>query len=135
MYIHGYQIHNVLNVYRKQLSQGSATKAQHQRPSAPGGDRVELTSTDQRQSIIDKVSAEIVDHMAQNRPQKRFKDILARHREDRPDGNTLQRMRKDNSFTYTTIDENNDKVTNTLPVKNFSPLIGEVENNAQKSVE
>ena len=135
MYIHSYQIHNVLNVYRKQLSQSPATRTQRQKPNAPSDDRVELSNNGQRQSIIDKVSAEIVERIAQRGPQKRFEDALAEHMDSRPGEDTLQVLRKDNKFTYTTIDENDDKVTNTLPVKNFRPLIGEVENNAQKAAE
>ena len=135
MYIHTYQIHNVLNVYRKQLSQSPGAKSQRQASNSEEGDRVELSNSGQRQSIIDQVSAEIVDHLAQRGPQKRFEDALAEHMDSRPGDDTLQMLRKDTKFTYTSIDENDDKITNTLPVKNFSPLIGEVENNAQKAVD
>ena len=61
MYIQSYQIHNVLNVYRKQLSQGPNAKTTQGSAKAPAHDRVELSVNAQRQALIDQVSTEIVD--------------------------------------------------------------------------
>lgn len=137
MYIHSYQIHNVLNVYRKQLSQGPSVKSQKHPPVPHNGDRVELTNNGQRQSIIDQVSAEIVDRIAQVGPQKLFEEALAQHMERTPgrEDSRGYKYKKEAEFTYTTIDENDDKITNTLPVENFSPLTGEVTKKAQKAAD
>lgn len=122
MYIHSYQIHNVLNVYRRQLSQSSGNGAVN--PSAPTNDRVEFNRADHRQSLIDKVSAEIVDRMAQVGPQKRFEEALARQLERLPDRGETKTPSREGEFSYNTIDGNNRKTSNTLPVKRFSPLTG-----------
>ncbi|MFZ1986744.1 MAG: DVU0524 family FlgM-associated protein [Desulfatitalea sp.] len=125
MYIHSYQIHNVLNVYRKQLSQGAGTKGSDPMPAAPKNDRVELSANFQRQSLIDQVSAEIVDRIAQGGPQRRFEEAFAQQMNRSTGTETGRTSKREVEFTYTVIDENNRKITNTLPVENFSPLTGQ----------
>lgn len=134
MYIQSYQIHNVLNVYRKQLSQGPVARSQKETQAPPQGDRVEISNNNnvQRQSIIDQVASDIVDRIAQSGPQKRFDDVLSEQLNRAPDSTTTRPLRKDANFTYTAIDENDQKVTNSLPVERFSPLMGGVTQNAQK---
>lgn len=123
MYIQSYQIHNVLEVYRKQLSRISGQNA----PPLPSGssvrDRVEFSGNGQRQALIDQVATEIVDHIAQNGPQNRFEETLLRNM-DRPRGKELIRSAAgDFEFTYMTIDENDQKTINSLPIRHFNPLI------------
>jgi hypothetical protein len=132
MYIQSYQIHNVLNVYRKQLSQMPEAKAPKQASTAQNSDRVVISKNGQRQSIIDQISAEIVDRIAQTGPQTRFEEVLGRQMEPADERTNGRTYKKDAAFTYTTIDENDNKVTNTLPVKNLSPIAGTVLTNAQK---
>ena len=78
MYIHNYQIHNVLNVYRKHLSQETDAKKSAPPPEAPKGDNAALSSGFHRQSLIDQVSAEIVDRISQGGTQKNFEDVFSR---------------------------------------------------------
>lgn len=134
MYIQSYQIHNVLNVYRKQLSQGPVAKNQKQTQMPPDGDRVEISnnSNGQRQSIIDQVASDIVDRFAQSGTPKRFDEVLGDQLNRSPGPLNSRPLRRDASFTYTAIDENDQKATNSLPVERFSPLIGRVTQNAQK---
>ncbi len=122
MYIPSYQIHNVLNVYRKQLSQGpAASKAKPAAPRTPQ-DRIQISSAGQRQSIIDKISSEIVDRIAQQGPEARFGSVLADKLERPVPETSANRHNGDSDFSYTVIDEHNRKITNTLPVRNFSPM-------------
>jgi len=119
MYIQSYQIHNVLDVYRKQLSRISSQKG----PSLPGGsssrDRVELSASSQRQALIDQVATEIVDRIAQHG----FEETLLRNM-DRPRGKeSIQSAAGDFEFTYMTIDENDQKTINSLPIRHLNPLI------------
>lgn len=134
MYIHSYQIHNVLNVYRKQLSQSPSTNG-NEPATATKGDRVEVAFQEQRQSLIDKVSAEIVNRMAQAGPQKNVESALARHLA-RTSGNNNERVQyREIEFSYNAIDEHNRKISNTLPVEKFSPLAGGVNTDALNSAE
>lgn len=122
MYIHNYQIHNVLNVYRKQLSQGPGAKADKQAPAPPAADRVQIFGSGQRQSLIDQVSAEIVDRIAKAGPQKRFDRMLGDRMANDP--NQGSRANKgETEFAYTAIDESNRKIYNTLRIEKLRPLI------------
>lgn len=132
MYIPTYQIQNVLNVYRKQLSQMPTAKPQNPERVGQGNDRVAISRNGQRQSIIDQVSAEIVDRIAQAGPQKRFEETISEKLMNRNGPMANRSLRKEVEFTYSTIDENNEKVTNTLPIENFSPFAGRVSINAQE---
>ena len=123
MYIQSYQIHNVLDVYRKHLSRSSGQKAPSLAGDPSARDRVELSGKGQRQALIDLVATEIVDRIAQNGPQNRFEETLLRNM-DRPRVNgSVRSAERDIEFTYTTIDENDQKTINSLPVRHFNPLI------------
>lgn len=133
MYIQSYQIHNVLNVYRKQLSQGPDAKATQGSAKAPADDRVELSANAQRQALIDQVSTEIVDRIAQYNPQNQFEEALTRQVDQTRTDGSGNLEKREVEFTYTTIDENDQKTTNSLPVQRFSPLIGQEADKAEKA--
>jgi hypothetical protein len=135
MYIHSYQIHNVLNVYRKHLSEETGGKRGEPAPATARGDKVELSSRFKRQSLIEQVSAEIVDRMTQGGTEKRFDDVISKEWQRSVDSDTERTSRREVAFTYSAIDENNRKITNTLPVENFSPLTGQAKLKAQESDE
>lgn len=134
MYVQSYQIHNVLSVFRKQLSQKPDT-AGKRKNTTEKNDRVQLAYQEHRQSLIDKVSAEIVDRMAQAGPQKRFKDKPAAHMGQANGRNNGKSLTGEVEFTYNAIDEHNRKISNSLPVEKFNPFAGRVEKDAPSSVE
>lgn len=123
MYIHAYQIDNVLNVYRKQLSQKTKANALNPEPVPSNIDRVNLSHESQRQSIIDQVSADIVQQITRYIQDNRFEEPLE------PTGEGVNARQRNNSqtmeteFSYTMIDENNDKRTNTLQFNGGGPLM------------
>ena len=123
MYIQSYQIHNVLDVYRKQLSRSSGQRAPSLAGDSSARDRVELSGNGQRQSLIDLVATEIVDRIAQNGPHNRFEETLLRNMERPRVSESVPSVERDIEFTYTTIDENDQKTINSLPVRHFNPLI------------
>ncbi|RJQ85689.1 MAG: hypothetical protein C4519_02840 [Desulfobacteraceae bacterium] len=126
MYIHNYQIHNVLNVYRKQLSQTPAIKPNRQAPAASPSERVDISTNGQRQSLIEQVSAEIVERIANAGPQKRPEAALNDRAtlEETAERRARRAAKKEAAFTYTAIDENNRKSSKTMPIEKLSPLIG-----------
>lgn len=124
MHIPSYQIHNVLNVYRKQLSQAPGKSAKAPSSSTPPTtDRISISSDGQRQSIMDRISSEIVDRITQFGPETEFdavlEDKLPRTGDEHPDTASQQ----DTDFSYTLIDEHNRKTTNTLPIRKLGPMI------------
>lgn len=123
MYIRNYQIHNVLDVYRKQLSGGSGAKMHRQAPTDCPTEHMEISGNGQRQSLIDQVSAEIVRRLADAGPQNRFEHDLDDRTIEGAERNTSQAAKMETEFTYTAIDENNNKRTNSLPVEKLGPVI------------
>ena len=131
MYIHSYQIHNVLNVYRKQLSQGTLHKnSDGPAKTSSGKDSINLSIEGQRQSIFEKISAAIVERITQFGPESQAdtQPVAPSGTDtDAPPevGAGPQRPWQDEAaFTYTTIDERNQKRTNTLTVRSFgSPAV------------
>jgi hypothetical protein len=124
MYIHGYQIHNVLNVYRKQLSHGPGANGSMDSTPRGAKDRITISEDGQRQSIMDKISSEIVARIIQTGPKNEFEAVLAeqlpkKQQEMPSDGHT--------SFKYTAIDEQNRKSTNTLTIQDLSAQNREAE--------
>lgn len=121
MYIHGYQIHNVLNVYRKQLSHGPGANGSKGRTAAGAKDRMSISEDGQRQSIMDHISSEIVARITQAGPDNELEAILAGRLSTKP--KKQQEIPSDGhaSFKYTVIDEQNRKSTNTLTIQGFSP--------------
>ena len=123
MYIHGYQIHNVLNVYRKQLSQPADTRNNNSGASTPADDHVRISPNGQSHSIFDKISTEIVDRITQQDATPSFKAIVNEKLSlNRPSGE-LEPNDHQSDFSYNVIDEHNRKITNTLPLQRLNPEV------------
>jgi len=129
MYIHSYQMHNVLNVYRKQLSQGTARGITGDASkSRIAQDRINISSDGQRQSLFDKISSEIVARITRFGPETKFKMVLADQLTQKAAGETQNpanseadgSSKNDIPFTYTLIDEHNRKTTHRLPASQIS---------------
>lgn len=121
MYIPSYQIHNVLNVYREQLSHGPKGATGRKIPAKNAGDRISISTQNQRQSIMDKISSEIVERIIHTGPENHFKSALA----DRLTSKSQQASGAPNygppAFKYTIIDQYNRKITNTLNIRGLIP--------------
>jgi hypothetical protein len=113
MHIHGYQIHNVLNDYRKQLRTGPAKLLKREAWAVVDG--LQICN---RRSLMDRLSAQIVERIAKGEPQKKEKSQAAAKSSSDP----VSVQEKETAFTYTAIDENNRKTSNTLPIKQLNPL-------------
>ena len=122
MYIHNYQIHNVLNEYRKQLSRYQVPTRKNASVAPETNDRILLSDEVQRQSIIEQVSSDIVERIKNsNAHQSEAGDLLSRHQADLDDEHP-ENIKREKEFTYTLIDEFNRKMTHKLPVRNLKPL-------------
>ncbi len=124
MYIHNYQIHNVLNEYRKQLIERPAQEPGGP-PEPPGGDRIPICRNDQRQAIVDQVSADIVNRFARQGGPQRIEDAIwhgMRHATH--EGSIIGQF---DQFTYTLIDEHNQKITGTFEIRSWKAAIGDAK--------
>lgn len=123
MYIHTYQIHNVLNAYRKQLSQSPGRSEPAQQPPNQPMDRIRFSAEAQKPKIIDNISSQIIDRIAKIGPNSEFEQILANrlpqvNGEDDPRSAGSESTKME--FIYTRIDERNHKSTSTLEIQSLS---------------
>ena len=71
--------------------------------------------------------------IAQYSPQNQFEEALTRQLDQTRTNGSSNFEKREVEFTYTTIDENDQKTTNSLPVQRFSPLIGQETDKAEKA--
>ena len=117
MQIPSYQIQNVLKVYSKQLSQGKMLSRNKFGPANRiSADSVTISSEGKRQTIIDKVAANIVDKIITEGPKEKNEARIADQIEQEL-GKKINFSKGKTPFTYTTIDDNNNKTTQTLSVE------------------
>lgn len=129
MYIHTYQIQNVLNAYRKQLSQNSVNSPA-QRPAPQSGDRINISAEGQKTKLLDDISSQIIDRIAKFGPKSEFDEALADQLSRFNGENASRHAGKEApvvDFTYTTIDERNQKSTSTLDIQQISPMNRPIE--------
>lgn len=135
MYIHGYQIHNVLNVYRKQLSHTPKANDNSNARTSGTKDQIEISSNGHRQSLIDKISTEIVERITQTGPENQFEKVLAGQLTYTSDQSAGMPTDTAPDFKYTVIDENNRKITNSLPIRGLKPNGNDPDLKAEKNID
>ncbi len=129
MYIHTYQIQNVLNAYRKQLSQNSVD-GPAQRPAVQSGDRINISAEGQKTKLLDDISSQIIDRITTFGPKSEFDEALADQLSRFNGENESRHAGKEApavDFTYTTIDERNRKSTSTLDIQQINPINHPIE--------
>ena len=132
MHIPSYQIQNVLKVYSRQLSQG---KILSKNKLSDGGklsaDNVSISSEGKRQAIIEKVASNIVDRIISEGPKEKNEEIITSQIE-KEFGKKISFSKEKNQFTYTMVDNNNNKVTQTLSVEDSKFIVNRMTELARK---
>jgi len=136
MQIPAYQIQNVLKVYSKQLSQGRAIarnqKAGNETQSA---DKVKISAEGKRAAIIEKVASGIVDKITTAGPQEAMAKEIADQLEEETGGKIDFVKRKGEKFTFNSIDENNEKSTQTLSVEDSNFVLNRMTQLARQAAD
>jgi hypothetical protein len=114
MHIPSYQIHNVLKVYSKQVSQSRTLERQKGFAEKPSVDRINISDEGKRKVITDKVAAGIVDKITRFGPQDQVAPLGAYPIEGKAEAND------ERGFVYNVIDDKNNKKTNTLAIDSSS---------------
>ena len=125
MYIPSYQIHNVLKVYSKQVSQSRILERQKGLDDKPSVDKINISAEGKRKVVIDKVSADIVDRITQFGPQDKIEHDIVNQLEDeigQPVEFSEEDKKKETDFVFNVFDDQNNKKTNTISVENSSFL-------------
>jgi len=143
MYIPSYQIHNVLKVYSKQISQSRILERQKDIEKNPSVDKINISAEGKRKMIIDKVASDIVDRITRFGPQDRIEHDIVNQLEDKvgqPVKLGKDNNKKETDFIFNVIDDQNNKTTNTISVENSNFIahrlaelaIEEVDKNMEK---
>jgi hypothetical protein len=135
MHVSTYQIHNVLNVYSKQLSQDRSAlklKSGYQRNIA---DQINLSTEGKRRATIEKVAQDILskisDYGSKNESKTEELDPLRVKKED----HFKSDHKREPAFVFNVIDELNKKTTTALSVKDTDFLVNRLEQLAKDAVE
>jgi len=132
MFVPSYQMHNILNVYSKQLRHNMTSGNRKTLSDKLPVDLVSLTPEGKRQATIEKVSKDILEKItrlgtwngADQQPAERAKEGV--EKESTADDT------KETTFVFNVIDTINQKRRNTLSVEDSSLLIKRFEQLAQK---
>ncbi|RLC01099.1 MAG: hypothetical protein DRH34_09725 [Deltaproteobacteria bacterium] len=133
MQIPSYQIQNVLKVYSRQLSQGKILSRSNKFGAdiKASADSVTISSEGKRQAIIDKVAANIVDRIITEGPKEKTEEKITTQIEEEL-GKKINFAKDKNQFTYTVIDEDNQKITHTLSVEDSKFIVKRMTELARK---
>ena len=133
MYVPSYQMHNVLNVYSKQLRQNLVSGGKGKLPVKPLSDRIHLSPEGKRQAMIEQVSRDIINKISRY-------DSLNATRQQNPeyaninsDNDGLPHKTENKTFVFNAIDSINQKSTNALSVDDSSFLIQRLDQLAKKA--
>ena len=135
MLVSSYQIHNVLNVYSKQLSQDrNARKLRPENEKLPP-DQINLSTEGKRKAIIERVAQDILNKISRYGSKSEMKtqesDLSRKNAKSIPDSDN----KKEAGFVFNVIDELNKKTTTALSVKDTKFLIDRLEQLAKDAVE
>jgi len=124
MQIPSYQIQNVLKVYSRQLSQGKILARNKAVGSGQASaDDVSISAEGKRTAIIEKVTSSIVDRITTVGPQEEMEYKIAGQVEKELGQKINFTQKKEEKFSFTTIDEDNVKTIKTLSVEDSEFVI------------
>ncbi len=132
MQIPSYQIQNVLKVYARQLSQErTLSKNRSANENKISADSVTNSTEGKRQAIVDKVTLNIVERIIIEGPKENTEEKIT-SRIEKKLGKNINFTKEKNQFTYTKIDENNQKIIHTLSVEDSKFIVQRMAELARK---
>jgi hypothetical protein len=132
MYVPSYQMHNVLNVYSKQLKQ-NVSSGNHNPTGRMPTDRENLTPEGKRQATIEKVSKDILNKITRFGSLAQTRQKITADNAMIPNNESPADEKQETKFVFNAIDSINQKITNTLSVEDSGFLIQKLEQLAKES--
>jgi len=135
MFVSSYQIHNVLNVYSKQLSQDRNVQRLKPGTIKQPSDQIKLSTEGKRRATIERVAQEILNKISHYGSEGEIKT----QGQDAPRENAKNSLESDNKkeagFVFNVIDNLNKKTKTALSVKDTKFQIDRLEQMAKDTVE
>lgn len=132
MYIQSYQIHNVLNVYRRQLSQAKPDQTQASGTHPANSDSVMISTEGKNQSIMEKVAENVLKKITNVDPGSNFeREMTAQVDQSKKD---MHMVDKDNDFVFNTIGGDNQKETRSIAVDDSQVLMNRLNELAKAAI-
>ena len=132
MNVPSYQMHNVLNVYSKQLKQNVSSGCQTPVKRTASGRR-NLTPEGKLKTTIDKVSRDILKKITRIDSLAETRRAMTADHEKIPPNSTPAAEKQDTTFVFNAIDSINQKKTNTLSIDDSDFLIRKFDQLAKES--
>jgi hypothetical protein len=135
MYVPSYQMHNVLNVYSKQLSRNKMVGNEKIRFKKPLNDQIQLSPEGKRQATLEKVAEEILDKITRLGVQKEAAAKSLEQTRQEPESDIESDKQKLSEFVFHVIDAVNIKKTHSLSVEDTTVLMSRLEELVKEAVE
>jgi len=134
MLVSSYQIHNVLRVYSKQLSQDRSVQKLKPGMTKQPSDQIKLSTEGKRKTTIERVAREILNKISHYGSEGR---IRIREQDASPE-NAINHLESDNKtetgFVFNVMDNLNKKKRTALSVQDTKFLIDRLEELAKEAV-
>jgi len=127
MFVPSYQMHNVLNVFRKQLRHNIISDKKKITPEKLRAEQVSLAPEVKRQATIEKVSNDIIEKITRFGSQTRSDQEPTERAKEGVEKENAAGDAKETTFVFNVIDTINQKTRNTLSVEDSSFLIKRLE--------
>lgn len=135
MFVSSYQIHNVLSVYSKQLSQDKGVQTQKIGNKKPLADQINLSAEGKRRATIEKVAKDILSKISHYGSKSEIKASKLDRPRDTARNHFESDTKKETTFVFNVIDDLNKKTTTALSVKDKSFLMKRLEQLDKGAVE
>ena len=135
MFVSSYQIHNVLNVYSKQLSQDRNVRKLEPGTIKQPSDQIKLSPEGKRKATIERVAQEILNKISHYGSEGEIKTQEPDASRENSKSSLESDNKKEAGFVFNVIDRLNQKTKTALSVKDTKFLIDRLEQMAKDTVE
>ena len=135
MFVSSYQIHNVLNVYSKQLSQDRSAQKLKPATIKQPSDQIKLSIEGKRRATIERVAQEILNKISHYGSEGGIKTQEQDVSRENAKNSLESDNKKETGFVFNVIDNLNQKTTTALSEKDTKFLIDRLEELANDPVE
>ena len=135
MHISNYQMHNVLNVYTKQLSRTGSTNKTRTDFRKTLTDQIDLSPEGKRKSTMEKISDEIMNKISELGSKVAADSYEHKSSNDQSAPAGESEKSNDNEFVFNVIDKVNRKKTTSYSATDINFLMNSIEQLAKEFVE